>query len=116
MNGYIDAEALKEKYTMVIKRYSGGIMERPAVLLETIDDAPHINLADYVPKDFHDKTCEAMAKAHQEEIADMVRVVRCKECRFGQWHEQAEEYICIVHDQDLFDGDHFCSYGERESE
>lgn len=68
MSRYIDADALKEKYTMVIKRYSGGIMERPAVLLETIDDAPHINLADYVPKDFHDKTCEAMAKAHQAEI------------------------------------------------
>ena len=72
MSRYINAEALKEKYTMVIKRYSGGIMERPAVLLETIDEAPSIDLADYVPKDFHDKTCEAMAKAHQEEIANIL--------------------------------------------
>ena len=47
-----------------------------------IEDMPTIDLADYVPKDFHDKTCEAMAKAHQEEIADMVSVVRCKECRY----------------------------------
>lgn len=37
-----------------------------------IQDAPSIDLADYVPKNFHDKTCEAMAKRHQEEIADMV--------------------------------------------
>ena len=39
----IDADALKEKYTMVTKRYGGGIMERPAVLLETIDEAPTID-------------------------------------------------------------------------
>ena len=51
-------------------------------------------------------------------IEDMpsIDIVRCKDCRFGQWHEQAEEYICIAHDQDLFDGDHFCSYGERKEE
>ncbi len=61
----IDADALKEKYTMVIKSYSGGIMERPAVLLETIDKAPTI---------------------------DAVSVVRCKECIYWKntlcqaWH------------------------------
>lgn len=52
----------------------------------------------------------------KKRLANSVEVVRCKECRFGQWHEQAEAYICIAHDQDLFDGDHFCSYGERSGE
>ena len=28
-----------------------------------IEDMPTIDLTDYVPKDFHDKTCEAMAKS-----------------------------------------------------
>ena len=65
---------------------------------------------------------EAIYKLHRypsgelEEFEYVQDLVRCKECRFGQWHEQAEEYICIAHDQDLFDGDHFCSYGEREGE
>ena len=33
--------------------------------IEDIENAPTI---DVVPKDFHDKTCEAMAKRHTEEI------------------------------------------------
>lgn len=38
----------------------------------TLEKAPSIDLDDYVPKEFHDKTCEAMAKRHQEEIADIL--------------------------------------------
>ena len=48
-----------------------------------IEDMPGIDLADYVPKDFHDKTCEAMAKRHQEEIADRPR---------GKWIDEADKY------------------------
>lgn len=40
----IDADALKQKYTMATTRYSGGIMERPVVVLEAIDDAPSIDI------------------------------------------------------------------------
>lgn len=40
----IDADALKKKYTMVIKRTSpSAIMERPAILLEDVDEAPTID-------------------------------------------------------------------------
>lgn len=91
MSRYIDAGALKEKYTMVIKRYSGGIMERPAVLLETIDDAPSID------------------------------IVRCKECRHWCCHNDVDydqskfTYYCEVHGISL-EGDEFCSYGERKDE
>ena len=76
-----------------------------------IEDAPSIDLADYVPKDFHDKTCEAMAKRHQEEIADMVRVVRCKECK--EWDKNDHE--CYLDRGGLYfpNADDFCSCGER---
>ena len=44
MSRLIDADALKKKYTMVIKRTSpSAIMERPAILLEDVDEAPTIN-------------------------------------------------------------------------
>lgn len=70
MSRYIDAEWLKAEfphdedwnYPVNTNSYVVGM----------IDEAPSIDLADYVPKDFHDKTCEAMAKAHQAEIADIL--------------------------------------------
>ena len=81
-----------------------------------IEDMPTIDLADYVPKDFHDKTCEAMAKAHQEEIADMVSVVRCKECKY--WRTREDETRCCVREYvtEHWRADDFCSYGESEDE
>lgn len=40
----IDADALKQKYTMVLKRYKpNAIMERAAILLEDVDNAPTID-------------------------------------------------------------------------
>ena len=84
---------------------------------DILKGTPSIDLDDYVPKEFHDKTCEAMAKRHQEEIADMVSVVRCKECKHWKWIEWAKEYRCTVRNT-AFNAraDDFCSYGEREGE
>ena len=86
-----------------------------------IEDMPSIDLADYVPKDFHDKTCEAMAKAHQEEVAGMVSVVRCNECRWIRYCET--EDLDMYLDCDKPDGggiprneEWFCADGEREGE
>lgn len=51
----IDADALKRKITMVTKQYNpNAIMERPAILLEDVDEAPTI---------------------------DALEVVRCKDCK-----------------------------------
>ena len=83
-----------------------------------IEDMPSIDIADYVPKDFHDKTCEAMAKAHQEEIADMVSVVRCKECRHNYskaLNHGKMQPRCDFTDRKLSEND-YCSRGEREGE
>ena len=60
----------------------------------------------------HYKTCEAMAKRHQEEIADMVSVVRCKECRHWDNTDNAER--CSHEYGGMWaKPDDFCSYGER---
>ena len=52
----IDADALREKYTMVIKRYERGIMECPAVLLEDIDEAPTIDAVSVVRGEWIDRS------------------------------------------------------------
>lgn len=86
MSRYIDADALKEKYTMVIKRYSGGIMERPAVLLETIDDAPSI---------------------------DIVKCVDCRKCKEQGGHANCNGYLYCTRQKTMVDEDCFCSWGEE---
>ena len=88
MSRYIDADALKEKYTMVIKQYSGGIMERPAVLLETIDEAPHID------------------------------IVKCKECDMSEVYQSDSNgvmarYCKAFTPTRMIADDDYCSYGER---
>lgn len=76
-----------------------------------VEHTPSIDLDDYVPKDFHDKTCEAMAKRHQEEIADMVSVVRCKECKY-LYNDADTGKACEFTNLGM-QPDDFCSYGER---
>ena len=48
--------------------------------------------------------------------APSIDIVRCKECKHGTYCKEAEMYICNANDQDLYEADHFCSYGEREGE
>ena len=67
MSRYIDADVLKQKYTMATTRYSGGIMERPVVVLEAIDDAPSIDIVRCSECKYWndaDEYCEWFAKAH----------------------------------------------------
>ena len=111
---FIDADKLEK---IIRKRVYAVEVED---ILAEISNAPHINLDDYVPKDFHDKTCEAMAKRHQEEIADMVEVVRCKECR--HWIGETEHYedreykACWQLCGQYMNSEFWCKYGEREGE
>lgn len=111
MSRYIDADAMKEwidEYVSVFKKsdnkdIKGYIEHQPTI--------------EAVPKEFHDKTCEAMAKRHQEEIADMVSVVRCKECK--HWHSGNCWGIPFSGDDASYieteSGD-FCSYGQKGDE
>ena len=50
------------------------------------------------------------------EEAPSIDIVRCKACKHGTYCEEAEMYICNANDQDLYEAEHFCSYGEREGE
>lgn len=87
MSRYIDADALKQKYTMATTRYSGGIMERPVVVLEAIDDAPSIE------------------------------IIRCRECKHGEYRKDFDDYLCDQLGLGFVaDADFFCGYGEREGE
>jgi hypothetical protein len=104
----IDAEALKTE-----------ILKAPVWTgLDAIAKINTMPTIEAVPKEFHDKTCEAMAKRHQEEIADMVSVVRCKECRYCKRKKGTFKgepiifYRCEENNRDV-DSDDFCSYGER---
>lgn len=98
----IDADALKKKYTMVIKRTSpSAIMERPAILLEDVDEAPTI---------------------------DAVQVVRCKDCRwfdktedssYGYCHAMKHGYYSKHWEISIYrkyKEDFYCADGERENE
>lgn len=75
-----------------------------------------IDLADYVPREFHDKTCEAMAKRHQEEIADMVRVVRCENCRKSHIDGKTTHYLWCTEWGRSTDTFGYCERGEREEQ
>ena len=120
MSRYIDADEAIYATTRAIAKcipiLQGHNAKVSLKVVEAISTLPSIDLADYVPKDFHDKTCEAMAKAHQEEITDMVRVVRCKECK---WYDADTDWAnipyCDMHHIEAYE-DGFCSYGEREGE
>ena len=81
---------------------------------QVIANIPSIDLeADYVPKDFHDKTCEAMAKRHQEEIADMVSVVRCQDCKHWNTSGCRDGVGECEWAYYMTKPDDYCSYGER---
>lgn len=81
MSRYIDAYALDRAFSK-LRFNNDGELEHygdrsnwylwGSEVENLIADAPSIDLADYVPKEFHDKTCETMAKRHQEEIADIL--------------------------------------------
>ena len=118
MSRYIDAERIK--LLMKQDRLLQGNCEYQLWKQEVdrqVNALPYIELDDYVPKDFHDKTCEAMAKIHQEEIANMVSVVRCKECVHCYVDgEQVKFNACELNHNKVQNDDWFCADGEREGE
>ena len=79
-----------------------------------INMLPSINLDDYVPREFHDKTCEAMAKRHQNEIADMVSVVRCSECKKSHIDGKTTHYLWCTEWGRSTDTFGFCERADRK--
>lgn len=62
--------------------------------------------------------CDWMAFIDKEPAADVVEVVRCKDCKHSYRIDGAkEEYDCakISAFAKFFPGGHFCGYGERKT-
>ena len=49
-------------------------------------------------------------------IIDAVPVVRCKDCKFGDWDSEPNDAMVCMRTKDGFwrSGNDFCSYGERK--
>ena len=47
---------------------------------------------------------------------DAVPVVRCKDCKFGDWDSEPDDAMVCMRTKDGFwrSGNDFCSYGERK--
>lgn len=113
MSRYIEADKVLKELRL---NYKDVIYIDKNDTAKRIEKIPSIDIADYVPKDFHDKTCEAMAKAHQEEIADMVSVVRCSECKKSHIDGKTTHYLWCTEWGRSTDTFGYCERGEREGE
>lgn len=91
MSRYIDADALLEWIKAVWDLDSEWINEikATAVIKQTISDIEH------------------------EPTADVVEVVRCKDCK--HWSKEFE--ACYIHDFcEIFQSDYYCASGERKED
>ena len=105
MSRYIDIEAFNDWHDDGYDLYA---------YYHTLEKAPSIDLDDYVPREFHDKTCEAMAKRHQDEIADMVSVVRCSECKKSHIDGKTTHYLWCTEWGRSTDTFGFCERADRK--
>ena len=48
--------------------------------------------------------------------ADVVEVVRCRDCKFGDWDSEPDDALVCMRTKDGFwrSGNDFCSYGYRK--
>ena len=58
----------------------------------------------------------AWNKIDQAPTIDAVPVVRCKDCKFGDWDSEPHDAMVCMRTKDGFwrSGNDFCSYGERK--
>ena len=58
----------------------------------------------------------AIADLADAPTVDAVEVVRCKDCKFGDWDSEPHDAMVCMRTKDGFwrSGNDFCSYGERK--
>ena len=58
----------------------------------------------------------AIADLADAPTIDAVEVVRCRECKFGDWDSEPDDAMVCMRTKDGFwrSGNDFCSYGERK--
>ena len=115
MSRYIDADEAITMIALQMPFIIQGFEDNKRTAQRIIGSLPSIDLADYVPKDFHDKTCEAMAKRHQEEIDSMPTVVFCKDCRDCAehgGHANCNGYLYCRQRCRVVNEDDYCAWGK----
>ena len=57
----------------------------------------------------------AMAILQEAPTVDVVEVVRCRNCKYGDWDSKPDDAMVCMRTKDGFwrSGNDFCSYGER---
>ena len=58
----------------------------------------------------------AMAILQEAPTVDAVEVVRCRNCKYGDWDSEPDDAMVCMRTKDGFwrSGNDFCSYGERK--
>ena len=54
--------------------------------------------------------------AQRIEDAPSIDIVRCTECKYGEYREDHDEYLCRDDGVCVHDAEWFCADGEREGE
>ena len=67
------------------------------------------------PNAYH-LTNYAMAILQEAPTVDVVEVVRCRNCKYGDWDSKPDDAMVCMRTKDGFwrSGNDFCSYGERK--
>ena len=72
-------------------------------------------------RDDVEKNCKSFA--HRDSLknaptVDAVAVVRCRDCKFGDWDSEPDDAMVCMRTKDGFwrSGNDFCSYGERKDD
>ena len=64
----------------------------------------------------HKVICDLLNRLRQMEVVDAVPVVRCRDCKFGDWDSEPHDAMVCMRTKDGFwrSGNDFCSFGERK--
>ena len=67
------------------------------------------------PNAYH-LTNYAMLVLQEAPTVDTVEVVRCRNCKYGDWDSKSDDAMVCMRTKDVFwrSGNDFCSYGERK--
>lgn len=57
--------------------------------------------------------CNARGIINDTPTADVVHVVRCKDCQHGQYMASCDRYMCRKVGGSMRNADDYCNYGER---
>lgn len=59
---------------------------------------------------------DCLAEIEAAQTVDAVEVVRCRNCKYGEWDSKPDDAMVCMRTKDGFwrSGNDFCSYGERK--